>query len=101
NPLACAAGLAVLGIFDDEALVANAERVGKHLGEQLDTLVADAALPVVEARGRGLLRGVRLAPDIDPLATLARVRDAGLLLSIAGGDVLRVSPPLNVTTDLI
>lgn len=100
NPLACAAGLAVLRIFDAEKLVENAERVGRHLGAALDSLVAelDAA---AEARGRGLLRGVRLASDVDPRATLGAVRERGVLLSLAGGDVLRFSPPLNVTTDEI
>jgi acetylornithine/N-succinyldiaminopimelate aminotransferase len=100
NPLACAAGLAVLEIFDSEKLVENAQRVGEHLGAALARLAADVSIPAAaEARGRGLLRGIRVAESYDPMLTLAAVRERGLLLSIAGGDVLRVSPPLNVTTD--
>ncbi len=102
NPLACAAGLAVLRIFDREGLVENADRVGRHLGEALDRLVTDPSLPsAAEARGRGLLRGIRLDDGVDALATLHAVRDAGVLLSLAGGNVLRFSPPLNVTADEI
>jgi len=102
NPLACAAGLAVLRIFDSERLVENAERVGAHLGQALQSMAADGQLPAaVEARGRGLLRGVLLADDVDPRATLGAVRESGLLLSLAAGTVLRFTPPLNVTTEEI
>ena len=98
NPLACAAALAVLDIFDDEDLVGNAQRMGNHLSELLDGLVQDQALPhAIEARGRGLLRGVVLAEEVDPRATLRRVNQEGVLLSVAGGGVLRFSPPLCVT----
>jgi acetylornithine/N-succinyldiaminopimelate aminotransferase len=97
NPLACAAGLAVLRIFDEEKLVGNAETMGRYLGEQLASLVSDPALPAaIEVRGKGLLQGVRLSPDHDPLATLGKLRDHSVLASIAGGDVIRFAPPLNV-----
>jgi len=96
NPVACAASLAVLQIFDDEKLIDNCERVGAYLGERLVELVAGAPA-LLEARGRGLLRGVRLAPGRDPQRALAAVREQGVLLSIAGADVLRFTPPLCVT----
>jgi predicted acetylornithine/succinylornithine family transaminase len=98
NPLACAAGLAVLRIFDEENLIANADTMGRYFGEQLAAIAADASLPAAaEHRGRGLLQGIRIAPDFDPLGTLAKLRERGVLASIAGGDVLRFAPPLNVT----
>jgi predicted acetylornithine/succinylornithine family transaminase len=99
NPLACAAGLAVLAIFDEEKLVQNADAVGQHLGARLQELTR---LPVVtEARGRGLLQGVALAPEVDPVAALAAVRERGVLLSLAGANVLRFTPPLSVTREEI
>lgn len=102
NPLACAAALAVLEIFDTEQLVTNADRVGTHLHARLAALVADASLPAAsEARGRGLLQGLVLATGVDPATVLASIRDAGVLLSLAGGNVLRFSPPLCVTRDEI
>lgn len=96
NPLACAAGLSVLSIFDQEKLVENAAAVGDHLAARLTQLVARTPA-VVEARGRGLLRGLRLADGLDPASVLAQIRERGVLLSIAGANVLRFTPPLCVT----
>jgi acetylornithine/N-succinyldiaminopimelate aminotransferase len=98
NPLACAAALAVLRIFDRERLVENAERVGAYLGERLSTWANDKSLPVAaEARGIGLLRGLAIASSYDPAALIADIRHRGVLLSIAGGNVLRFSPPLVIS----
>ncbi len=102
NALACAAGLAVLEVFDQEKLVENAHRVGAHLGRHLEALATDQRLAaVVGARGRGLLRGIELAPGVDPGVTLERIREAGVLLSLAGGNILRFSPPLCVRVEEI
>jgi predicted acetylornithine/succinylornithine family transaminase len=98
NPLACAAGLAVLEIFDEENLCGNAVEVGAYLQAGLDALALDKALPAgVEVRGKGLLLGIRIAPEFDPLGVLRVLREKGVLGSIAGGDVIRFAPPLNVT----
>ncbi|MBW1876391.1 MAG: aminotransferase class III-fold pyridoxal phosphate-dependent enzyme, partial [Deltaproteobacteria bacterium] len=98
NPLACAAGLAVLHIIDEEGLIENAQRLGEYLAGRLTDI--DARVPsTVGTRGLGLLQGLVLADDVDPAATLAAVHSAGLLLTIAGGNVIRISPSLNVTQD--
>jgi predicted acetylornithine/succinylornithine family transaminase len=98
NPLACAASLAVLEIVDAERLVHNADQVGLHLHARLAALATDPSLPsATEARGRGLLQGLVLASGVDPAKVLALIREAGVLLSLAGGHVLRFSPPLSVT----
>ena len=100
NALACAAGLAVLRIFDREGLVQNAERMGDYLGERLQALTADASLPAAaEARGIGLLRGISVAEAYDAGAIVADLRARGVLVSIAGGSVLRISPPLTISKD--
>jgi predicted acetylornithine/succinylornithine family transaminase len=96
NPVACAASLAVLRVFDEEKLVENADRVGQHLGQRLEALVSKHAC-LDEARGKGLLRGVKLAQGFDPAAVLVKTREQGVLLSIAGADVVRFTPPLCVT----
>ena len=98
NPLACAAGLAVLHIIDEEQLVENARVVGDYLARRLDEL--DARLgATVGRRGLGLLQGLVLADDVDPSGTLAAIHRAGLLLTLAGGNVIRISPSLNVTKE--
>lgn len=98
NPLACAAGLAVLRIIDEEGLIENARVQGEYLAARLaeiDTRQSTTA----GVRGLGLLQGLVLAGKIDPGATIAALHAAGLLLTLAGGDVIRISPALNVTRD--
>jgi acetylornithine/N-succinyldiaminopimelate aminotransferase len=98
NPLACAAALAVLRIFDKEKLIENAERQGAYLEKRLAAFAADASLPAAsQVRGLGLLRGLAIAEGFEPGALVADLRARGVLVSIAGGNVLRFSPPLTIT----
>jgi predicted acetylornithine/succinylornithine family transaminase len=98
NPLACAAALAVLRIFDNEKVIENAERQGAYLAQRLAAFVADANLPAAAGvRGLGLLRGLVVAEGFDPAWLVADLRARGVLVSIAGGNVLRFSPPLTIT----
>ncbi len=55
NHLGCAAAMAVLDIMKDENLIANAEKVGNHLMENLKDLPG-----VKEIRGRGLMIGIEM-----------------------------------------
>lgn len=100
NPLACAAGLAVLDIFDEEGLIEHAAELGEYLAARLADM-SERLDSVVGTRGMGLLRGLLLNDDIDPAATLAAVFSAGLLVTLAGGRVVRISPSLNVTREEI
>ena len=98
NPLACAAGLAVFQIMDEEGLVENARHQGEYLAAALREM--DGRLSTTGGtRGFGLLQGIVLADDVDPGATIAAVHASGLLLTLAGGNVVRISPSLNVTRD--
>jgi predicted acetylornithine/succinylornithine family transaminase len=97
NPLACAAARAVLRIFDEEAVLQNVTARGAELAKACEELVRRYPAVATEARGRGLLRGVLLAPGIDPGAVLARVRKHQTLATLAGGNVLRFCPALTVS----
>ncbi|MEM8609435.1 MAG: acetylornithine/succinylornithine family transaminase [Myxococcota bacterium] len=98
NPLACAAGLAVLFIMEEEGLIENARTLGDYLGRKLADL--DARLSTTKGtRGLGLLQGLVLDEGVDPRKTLARAFEAGLLITLAGGTVIRISPSLNVTKE--
>ena len=101
NPVACAAALAVLAVIEDEALVANAAKVGSYLRQGLLTLAERHPL-IGDVRGEGLLLGVELTDEArGPAAGSARtvteaMRERGILLSATGpaGNVLKIRPPL-------
>lgn len=90
NPLATAAVVAVLEILERDGLVAQAAARGAYLGEKLAALVAAKPDLALEARGRGLLRGVAVAGNVAPI--VARSRELGVLFSIAGANVIRFAP---------
>lgn len=105
NPLACAAALSVLRVIEEDRLLDNVMRAGAHLEARLIGLAQKHApgkgkkLGAVGARGRGLLRGLALDGDAGPV--VVRCRERGLLLSVAGGTVVRFAPALLVTNDEI
>jgi 4-aminobutyrate aminotransferase-like enzyme len=103
NPVACAAGLAVLDVVDREGLQANALRVGAHLKNRL--LALQDLQPIVgDVRGLGLFLGVDLVLDREtrlPATKQAnyivnRLRDCGVLAGTDGPhhNVLKLRPPL-------
>ncbi len=97
NPLACAAALTVLEVLDEEQLLAHTTAMGEHLARRLQRLAEKhpGKVAATEAvRGRGLLRGLALAGDATPV--VQKCRERGVLLSVAGGTVVRFAPALNV-----
>jgi acetylornithine/N-succinyldiaminopimelate aminotransferase len=97
NPLASAAALCVLETIESEGLVEAAARKGEHLAARLADLAARHERHVEASRGQGLLQALALRESVDARALLGKLRDAGVLLTIAGGHALRFSPPLVVT----
>jgi acetylornithine/N-succinyldiaminopimelate aminotransferase len=91
NPLACASALAVLEIIDSERLLERVGELGEYLDGKLRELVGEFPGHAVETRGRGLLRG--LAVSGAPATVVAKAREKGLLLSVAGDKVVRFAPP--------
>lgn len=101
NALASATALTVLDVIEREGLVEHVHHVGEYLGGQLQALCRKHPSKLVTTRGLGLLRAVELSAHLDARAILGSLREKGLLLSIAGGSSLRLSPPLIVTTTQI
>jgi 4-aminobutyrate aminotransferase len=106
NPVACAAGLAVLATIADEDLVANARARGAELVTGLGKIAAEDDR-IGDIRGLGLMVGVEFTRDRatgEPDSTLpdrliAASADAGLLVLTCGAqhEVVRWIPPLDVT----
>jgi acetylornithine/N-succinyldiaminopimelate aminotransferase len=94
NPIACAAALAVLETIEAEGLLDASVKLGDHLRRGIAAL--DEPL-VAEVRGLGLWVGILLAEPVAAAAEKA-ARDAGFLVNAAAPDVLRLAPPLVVTT---
>jgi acetylornithine/N-succinyldiaminopimelate aminotransferase len=95
NPLATAAALYVQQVIDTHGLLEHCRDVGAHLGSALLRLAERRKPHTRGARGRGLLQGLVLDGDASPF--VARARDRGLLISVAGGNVVRLAPPLIAT----
>ena len=103
NPVACAAGLAVLDVLRDERLQERALVVGRHLAASLRRL-QDRHAPIGDVRGSGLFLGVELVRDREtrePAAEEAayvvnRLRERGVLAGTDGPhqSVLKLRPPL-------
>jgi 4-aminobutyrate aminotransferase len=107
NPVACAAGLAVLRTIVGSALVANAAARGAELTAGLHRIMAEDER-IGDIRGPGLMVGVEFVEDrttkvpdgATPDALIARCADDGLLLLTCGAShqVVRWIPPLDVTS---
>ena len=95
NPLAAAAGNAVLDTLAAERLPANATAMGGYLQQELKKLQAKYPELVREVRGCGLMIGMELTiPGRD---IVNRCLDLGAIINCTAGNVLRFVPPLNIT----
>ncbi len=95
NPVACAAGSAVLSVIEQEGLQEHALHVGTYLKQQLQALASRQPL-ITDVRGRGLYLGVELAKPALAAFMSARLREHGILISIDGPqhNVIKIKPPL-------
>jgi acetylornithine/N-succinyldiaminopimelate aminotransferase len=100
NPLACAVASTVLDELVDGGILDHAKSMGERLGEGLESIAAEAGpKKVLETRGRGLLRGLALTDS--PAAVIDGCRERGVLVISAGGNVLRLAPPLIISAEEI
>ncbi|MEO8250276.1 MAG: aspartate aminotransferase family protein [Burkholderiales bacterium] len=95
NPLAMRAGIETIRIIEDEGLLENAAKVGAHLKTALERELKGTA-GFREVRGQGLMLGVELAKPCNVLT--ARAAEAGLLISVTADNVVRLVPPLIITS---
>lgn len=96
NPLACAAGNAVMEYFGEANLLDNVNLVSKVLFEKLNKLKAKYSC-VTDVRGQGLLIGIQFDDTIIASGLREELFRAGFLVSAIGRSVIRIAPPLILT----
>ncbi len=95
NPLAMRAGVETIRIMEEHKLLDNAAKVGAHLKAALESEFEGLA-GVKDVRGQGLMIGIEL--DRPCGIILNRACEAGLLLSVTADSVIRLVPPLILST---
>lgn len=97
NPVACAAGLAVLDTIENEGLLENVKRQSEKLRGGIESL----GHPLIDyVRGAGLLLGIVLSEPLAPQVQQA-AQEAGFLVNAPAPDVVRLMPPLNLGDDAV
>ena len=94
NPLAMAAANAVLDIMLEPNFLDSVQEKGDYLKKELDRLVKSYPKVMESVRGTGLMLGIKCCvPNLDLMTAF---RNHKLLTVVAGENVLRILPPLNV-----
>jgi acetylornithine aminotransferase/acetylornithine/N-succinyldiaminopimelate aminotransferase len=105
TPLACAVGLKILEVIEQEKLADNARTVGAFLKSEIERLAAAYPQVIKSARGLGFILGIELAENIPGFRTsdktvalqmVNRLHAAGVLTVPAGNQIIRLLPPLNL-----
>jgi acetylornithine/N-succinyldiaminopimelate aminotransferase len=97
NPVAAAAGLAVLATIERDGLLDNVNKVGDQLRRGVESL-GDPL--VAGVRGRGLLLAIELTAPVATQAAAAAL-DAGFIVNAVSSDALRLAPPLVLSGDQV
>lgn len=96
NPLVCASAVATVEvILEDGFILDQCRRMGTYLMEKLRELQQEFPSRIAEVRGMGLLVGMELIRDCEPIVTSCM--ESGVLINCAAGNVLRFMPPFIVT----
>ncbi len=106
NPVTAAAAKTVIDVIESDGLVQNAATTGGHFRQRLEGLREKHAV-VGDVRGMGMMQALELVKDRETkepaperaTAVLEAAKDQGLIIGKGGlyGNVLRISPALNVT----
>ena len=103
NPVACAAGMAVLDVIENEELIVNARETGEYLRLGLRSLMSKHSI-IGDIRGYGMLAGIELVRDhntLEPADTetdqlMDHLRDYGVFVGSEGSffNILKIRPPM-------
>ncbi len=98
NPLACSASLAVLEELIDNGIIKEVDEKSKYIIDKINIL-KEKYEAIDGVQGKGLLLGLRV--NIDPKVIINKCFEKNMLLIGAGKNIIRILPPLNVTTEEI
>ena len=96
NPFVCAAVASVLEIMEKENILENVKKVGAYLEDKLNELVERNEF-VETRRGKALMQGLVLKKPVGDV--IKKAMEHGLIAISAGGNVLRLVPPLVITEE--
>jgi acetylornithine/N-succinyldiaminopimelate aminotransferase len=94
NPLAMAAGNAVMDVIGEEAFLQNVRDVSNAFRQSLEGLKDEFPEMIEEVRGKGLLLGLKLSDAVNNRDLRMALQEHKLLVGTAGDNVLRMAPPL-------
>lgn len=94
NPLACSAALAVINEIEKDDLLKQCQQTGQSMVENFRDALSETT-GVRDVRGKGLMIGIELEKDCAELVKNAL--DKKLLINVAGGNRVRLLPPLNIS----
>ena len=96
NPLACAAGLAVVDTLVKDQLIDRAAVLGEQIKKGFSLALGEQDF-IKEIRGKGLMIGIELDRPCGDLVGMAL--EQGLLINVAAGNTVRLLPPLVLNND--
>lgn len=98
NPLAMAVAESVLDIILSDGFLENAKKVGEELKQELQNLQREFPQIIQEVRGVGLMLGIKINDKIENTEVVKKLIKEGLLVIPAGENVIRIMPPLLITS---
>ena len=96
NPLACAAALAVIDTIESDQLCRRAAELGQRILNGFQENLSGNNL-IKDIRGKGLMIAVELHQDVPDL--VGKALEAGILINVAQGNIIRLLPPLTMTDE--
>ncbi len=98
NPMAMAVAESVLDVMLADGFLDNAKNVGAELKRELQNLMQKFPQVIQEIRGVGLMLGVKINDKIENTEVVKKLIEEGLLVIPAGENVIRIMPPLLITS---
>ena len=101
NPLAMAVAESVLDVMLADNFFENVRKIGAELRAELENLKKEFPDLIQEIRGVGLMLGLKISDKIENTELVKRLLENGLLVIPTGENVIRIMPPLVITSQHI